>query len=143
MADEIIFPEDKVLWTPKFADDNAEFRVMLDFEFAKRMQETTISAEDKDRLQSEAYERFKKFGLKQRTPYRFDGESGLVSGVYTDDRAGIWLATNLDERNRLIKGEEKRPIKYWSHNVDGSTSDAVMLQRIFGLWINYSDVLTE
>lgn len=131
---------DKLIWTPSF-NIGYDFRIDLDWNFAREMVQSRIPAERQVRMNALANEELKRLGGNWSNPYSFYEDSCFVSQIYTGQN-GVWLSTNHKIIDSLIKCEKSEPIIYDSHNVDTS-HQAHVLMVLFDKWIKYSRVIRE
>ena len=126
---------EKIIWQPEFCT-GYDFKIHLDADFAKKMIQNQVPGSNQRNLNKLANEFLKHLV----DPYHFYEDTAFLRGIYLDSM-GRWLATDLDSRNRLLAGDiTQKTMEYNSHNVDCS-ADAHKLMVLFGVWINYSDLL--
>jgi len=128
----------KLIWQPSLTN-RYDFVIYLDFGFALEMIRTQIPAERQRRLNEIANDEIKQMGNNWRDPYTFHKSSCFISQVYIGNN-GVWLSSNHQEIDRLLRGRESKPIEYYSHNVD-SSKEAYILMALFDRWISLSDAL--
>jgi len=130
----------EIVWQP-VRQNEYEFGVLLDTNFAKKMLKTPLSLEYQNRLNKLATEELKRHNTNWSNPYSFENNSCLISQIYLGQN-GVWLAATRSSLDKLQMDELTEPLIYNSHNVDTS-KQAWDLTAMFDLWIHYSDVLIK
>ena len=123
-------------------NNDYEFKVLLDRDFAKIMVTAEISPDYQKRLNELATEELKRLGINWISPYTFHANSGFISQIYLGQN-GVWLSANHQNIESILKNEKtSEPIEYYSHNVDTS-KQAFGLMAMMALWVHYSDVIIK
>jgi len=132
----------QTIWTLRFCA-GYDFGIYLDRQFAKDMIESKIPYDTQKKMNELGSEVLKDFGTNHPEPYLFHEDTALVSQINIGGN-GIWVATDRHNIDDLLQGKQElsRPVDYTSHNTDCS-KDTFRLMRLFGLWVDYADVIRE
>jgi hypothetical protein len=131
---------EKVIWRPSITN-RYDFAVYLDRDFAREMIRAQIPDKRQKRMNEIGNEELKGMGINWLSPYTFYEQSCFVSQVYIG-RNGVWLATNCNNIESLLREGENEPIEYHSHNVD-TAKEAYVLMALFDKWVDLSDALKD
>lgn len=132
-----LFNMEKTIWTPRLYG-YCDFGVYLDEDFARDLIQSKVPDERQRRMNELANEELKTMGEYWLSPYTFHEDSCFISQIYIGQN-GVWLSTNYQTIDELLKGKESsKPIEYTSHNVD-SPKQAYVLMRLFDKWVEYAD----
>ena len=129
-----------LIWTLEFSKDYC-FSVYLSRDFAKKMIEAKVPNANQRRMNEFANEQLKDKSA-DHCSYYFHEDSGLVT-QFNVFQGGVWLATNRDNIDSLLKNiESESPVTYIDHNVD-HVYQAYALMAMFDLWVRSADFLIQ
>ncbi len=130
----------KLIWTPNFIGQ-CDFEIYLDCSFAKEMLDSKITLKRQLQMNGIANDLLKILNVNHLNPYTFHKDSCFVEQFYTGQN-GVWLSTDYQSIESLVKGDSESLIKYTSHNVD-RPDQAYVLMVLVDKWVQYSDILRE